>query len=44
MFSGLSPRGQITAPPHPGLDAASHAGSRYVLCLLGRKEFYRKMR
>jgi len=44
MFSAPSPRGQITAPPPPGLDAAKNAGSRYVLCLLGRKEFYRKMR
>jgi|SRR5450631_2239349 len=27
--------GQTTAPEPPGLDAASRAGSRYVLCLLG---------
>ncbi|WP_407342262.1 hypothetical protein [Pengzhenrongella phosphoraccumulans] len=28
----------------PGLDAASRAGSSYVLCLLGRMEFIRQMR
>jgi len=36
--------GQTTVPEPPGLDAASRAGSHYVLCLLGRQEFYRKMR
>lgn len=36
--------GQTTVPEPPGLDAASRAGSPYVLCLLGRQEFYRKMR
>jgi len=35
---------QTTVPEPPGLDAAKRAGSGYVLCLLGRQEFYRKMR
>ena len=44
LFHGPYQPGQTTVPEPPGLDAASRAGSRYVLCLLGRQEFFRKMR
>lgn len=44
QFGPPNPKGPAALRASLGLDAASRAGSSYVLCLLGRTEFIRKMR